>query len=107
MPRNRQAADGFRNRAAGLCTNPAALLRSRSDDQRIRQSCYMYVRYRAVNVGACGGLLVAKGFVEDVSVLPCRLPPNSTILGSTIAPLMVDGTQCGFCRRQPYDAVPE
>lgn len=91
----------------GLRTNPAALLRSRSDDQRIGPSCYVYVRYRAVNVGACGGLLVAEGFVEDVGVLLCRLPPNSTILGSTIAPWMVEGTQCGFCRRQPYDAVPE
>jgi hypothetical protein len=42
-------------------------------------------RYRAVNVSACGGLLVAEGFVEDVGVLPCRRPPNDTILGSTIA----------------------
>jgi hypothetical protein len=65
------------------------------------------MRYRAVNVGAFGGLLVAEEVVEGVGVLLSRLPPNSTILGSTIAPLMVEGTQCAFCRRQPYDAVPE
>lgn len=86
---------------------PAALLRSRTDDQLFCRSCYMRMRYRAVNISACGGLLVAEGFVEDVGVLPCRLPPNNTILGSTIAPLMVDGTSNGCCRRQPYDAVPE
>jgi hypothetical protein len=67
----------------------------------------MDVRYRAVNISAFGGLLVAEGLVENVGVRPCGLPPNSTILGSTIALLMVEGTQSGFCRRQPYDAVPE
>lgn len=86
---------------------PAALLRSRADDQRICRWDYMDVRYRAVNISAFGGLLVAEGFVENVGVRPCGLPPNSTILGSTIALLMVEGTQSGFCRRQPYDAVPE